>query len=296
MTETTASDFRGQSPERSEKAVGDAGSTETSAHDWVIIPAGPFVMGDNNLRKDGRPTASFPAHEVYVDNFRIARRPVSVSDFARFVDATSYRTTAELAGASWVWLGGEHDRQEPEKDLRWFEVAGASWRHPAGADSDVAAKAEHPVTHVSRTDCLEYCRWSGTRLPTEAEWEKAARGTDERLYPWGNTPPTASICNHSMNVGDTTAIGTYPEASGPFGLEDVAGNVWEWTSTGWHRYPFDKNKTRTIMTKHGARELGVIRGGSFFNDCDPGGVAATARVYSLLDYSSYDVGFRVCSS
>jgi formylglycine-generating enzyme required for sulfatase activity len=97
-----------------------------------------------------------------------------------------------------------------------------------------------------------------------------------------------------MNVGDTTPIGMYPEARGPFGLEDIAGNVWEWTSSGWHGYPFDESKARTIVTRLGRFELGVIRGGSFFNDCDPSGVAVTGRVYSLREYTSYDVGFRVC--
>jgi sulfatase modifying factor 1 len=282
MTETTMS---GERPS----------STATAPDHWVTIPGGPFIMGSDVVRADGQPLAATPAHTVHVDTFRIARRPVSVSDFARFVAETGYQTTAERAGRSWVWLGGE-DTTTPDQDHLWFDLHGASWQHPRGPDTSVADKADHPVTHVSRHDCLAYCEWSGTRLPTEAEWEKAARGTDGRTYAWGDTPPTPTVCNHSMFVGDTTPIGMYPEAAGPFGLDDIVGNVWEWTSTGWHRYPYDESKPiRTIVTKTGRVELGVVRGGSFYNNCDPRGIPVWVRVYSHPDYSSYDIGFRVCA-
>jgi formylglycine-generating enzyme len=263
-------------------------------HDWVTIPAGPFTMGVDAARRDGRPTVSSPAHTVHVDSFRIARGPVSVSEFARFVDATQYATTAERRGRSWVWVGGEDDIW-PGNDELWLELEGASWRHPRGPGSDLAGKESHPVTHMSHEDCLAYCDWSGTRLPTEAEWEKAARGTDGRRYTWGDDEPTPSIGNHSMIVGDTTPIGAYPEGAGPFGLHDVAGNVWEWTATVWHRYPYDESKRRAIVTREGRSELFVVRGGSFFNDCEPRGLVVTTRLYSLPEYSGYDVGFRVCA-
>jgi len=224
----------------------------------------------------------------------MARRPVSVADFAAFVDATSYVTAAEKAGRSWVWLGGE-TTTDPGQDHLWFEVEDACWKRPRGNGSDIAHKADHPVTHVNYWDCLEYCRWNSTRLPTEAEWEKAARGTDGRRYTWGDSPPTRSSCNHTMHVGDTTPIGAYPNARGPYGLDDAAGNVWEWTSSPWHRYPFGEGKPRTITTRLGRFELGVIRGGSFFGDCDPSGVLVTGRVYAMRDYTCYDLGFRACS-
>jgi len=263
---------------------------------WVTIPGGPFTMGADDVREDGKPLAAYPAHQVDVATFRIARHPVTVSDFARFVDETGYTTFAERAGRSWVWIGGE-DTTTPDQDHLWIQIDGTSWRHPRGPASDVADKADHPVTHVVLEDCLAYCDWSGTRLPTEAAWEKTARGTDARVYPWGNTPPTPTVCNHSMFTGDTTPVGRFPDAAGPYGVDDIVGNVWEWTSSGWHPYPFAEDRpARTITTRFGTFKLGVIRGASFYNNCSPGGCAAWVRVYSHPEYSCYDIGFRVCAA
>lgn len=250
-------------------------------------------MGANTTEPDGRSRPESPAHSVYVNAFEISVTPVSVGEFTRFVEATGYLTVAEQVGSSWVWRGDPRVRERGQDHL-WFQIEGASWAHPLGKDSDVSSKADHPVTHVSRDDCLAYCEWAGCRLPTEAEWEKSARGTDERMYTWGNDPPDSSMCNYNMNVGDTTAIGSYPKSVSPFGLQDAAGNVWEWMSTPWHAYPFGQNEPRTITTRNGTVELGVIRGGSFFNDFDDAGPLVYERVYGLPDYTSYDVGFRVC--
>lgn len=276
---------------KSENASAEAARSDN----WATIPGGSFIMGSDAIRSDGKPSASFPAHTIDIDTFRIARKPVSVRDFARFVDETSYVTTAERSGGSWVWVGGE-DITTPDQDHLWIQIDGASWRSPRGPGSDVTDKADHPVTHVSLADCLKYCAWSGTRLPTEAECEKAARGSDGRPYSWGDNAPTPSVCNHSMFVGDTTPIGAYPDAAGPFGLDDIVGNVWEWASTGWHLYPYDETKpVRTVVTKKGTVKLGVVRGGSFYNNCSPAGTGAWVRLYSHPEYSSYDIGFRVCA-
>jgi sulfatase modifying factor 1 len=275
---------------------GEATLTASPEFDWVSVPGGPFVMGADEWRADGKPLAAYPAHKVDVDPFRISRRPVSVSEFAQFVADTGYTTTAENQGASYVWLGGE-DITTPDQDDLWINVPGASWRAPRGPGSNVADKQDHPVTHLTLDDCREFCRWSGTRLPREAEWEKAARGTDARHYVWGDAPPTPEMCNHTMHVGDTTPIGSYPTAAGPYGVDDLAGNVWEWMGTRWHMYPYDENKPpRIVVTRVGRFEFGTVRGGSFFNNCDPRGIAAWVRVYSHPLYSSYDIGFRVCAT
>lgn len=271
-------------------------SPETLPSDyWVTVPGGPFTMGSDEKRKDGKYTASGPAHTIDVPEFRIARHPVTVRDWARFVAATGYETTAEKKGKSWVWIG-DPAVIVPDQDHLWKDIDGASWRTPRGADSTVDGKDDHPVTHVSFVDVNAYCEWSGTRLPNEAEWEKAARGTDAREYTWGDTDPTAEDCNHTMNVGDTTPVDAYPRAAGPYGTEDLAGNVWEIMSNGYHRYPFDENKqAKVIETREGRIELGVIRGGSFYNNCDPRGCKAWVRIYNLPDYSCHDMGFRVCA-
>lgn len=261
---------------------------------WVEIEAGPFTIGMDEL-KNGRHEPWSPAHVVEVDAFSIARTPVSVAEFARFVAETSYATTAEQVGHSWCWVGGKDD-ETPGQEHLWLKIDGASWKAPRGAGSDVSKKADHPVTHVSYTDALAYCVWSGARLPTEAEFEKAARGTDGRIYPWGNTQPSPDSCNHSMLVGDTTPIGAFPDAAGPHGLADIAGNVWEWSATAWHTYPYLSSEPRVVTTKAGSFELGVVRGGSFFNDCAPRWVSPVTRCYALRDYSCFDLGFRVCRS
>ena len=147
--------------------------------------------------------------------------PVTVAQFRMFVEATAYTTTAEARGSAWNWTG------------KWEEVKGANWAHPRGPDSDVKQKADHPVTCVSWHDAMAFCNWAGVRLPTEAEWEKAARGTDGRIWPWGNQKPNKELCNFNMDVGDTTAVGSYPKGASPYGVLDAAGNVWEWTSSLW---------------------------------------------------------------
>ncbi len=104
-----------------------------------------------------------------------------------------------------------------------------------GPQSDVRAKQDHPVTCVSWHDAVAFCTWAGVRLPTEAEWEKAASWAEGRklLYPWGNREPNIGVCNFKMTVGDTTPVDRYPDGKSPFGVLDMAGNVWEWTSSLW---------------------------------------------------------------
>lgn len=288
MSETTP-----HTPLRSISLDSESASVDRSP--WVTVEGGPFTMGADAVRRDGRPRSYAPAHTVHVDTFRIARRPVSVAEFAAFVEATSYKTVAERVGRSWVWIGSKPEDFFPGNDELWVEMEGATWRTPRGPGSGIDGKEDHPVTHVAYEDCLAYCRWSGTRMCTEAEWEKAARGTDARKYPWGNDPPTPEKCNYRMHVGDTTPIGQYPLASGPYGLDDIVGNVWEWTSTRWHRYPYSESKSRVIVTRSGRQELITMRGGSFFNDCGSIGLEAMSRIYSLTQYTGFDVGFRVCA-
>lgn len=183
--------------------------------EMVYVPAGEFLYGEDGQQ------LSLPAY--WID-----RTPVTQAEFARFVAATGYVTTAETAGTGCANLRGH-----------WEDIAGASWRNPGGPGAEFARflddpgdLAEHPVVQVSWEDAAAYARWAGKRLPSEQEWEKAARGTDGRAYPWGDQAPTPALCNFDRHAGRTTPVGSYsPQGDSPFGCADMSGNVWEWTAS-----------------------------------------------------------------
>jgi formylglycine-generating enzyme required for sulfatase activity len=243
----------------------------------VLIPAGPFIMGSTEaeveelIRRyqdaDRRLLErELPQHTVHLPAYRIGKTPVTNAQFAVFVEATSYRTTAEEEGWGFHW---------PDKIAK---VEGADWRHPAGPGSQIDDKMDHPVVQVSWHDAVVYCAWLAEstgkpyRLQTEAEWEKAARGTDGRRWPWGDEW-NPEFCNCERRVGDTTPVGKYsPVGDSPFGCVDMIGNVWEWTSTTigskepWPSrfvYPYRPDDGREDMSLLTRR---VGRGGSWTND------------------------------
>ncbi|MCB0159906.1 MAG: SUMF1/EgtB/PvdO family nonheme iron enzyme, partial [Caldilineaceae bacterium] len=219
--------------------------------DWVTIPAGAFLMGSDKERDGDAYGDELPQRSVYVSEYAIARVPVTVAQFDRFVQATGYRTTAETEGSAYVYAAGK---------CEW--VNGANWAHPRGPDSDVRNKQDHPVTCVSWDDAVAFCTWAGVRLPTEAEWEKAARGTDGRIYPWGDEPPTAQRCNFAMNVKDTTPVGAYRDGASLYGLLDCAGNVWEWTAD-WFDAAYYKNAPDRDPLGPDLGSARTLRGGSW---------------------------------
>ena len=202
------------------------------AFDWVEVPAGPFLMGSDKRKDDQAFDDELPQHTMTLPAYRMARVPVTNAQYRAFVQATSHQPPRH-------WGGG----QIPE------------------------GKEQHPVVYVSFRDAVAFCEWASTatgtavRLPSEAEWEKAARGTDGRIYPWGDAKPTNELCNFGGNVGDTTPVGAYPKGASPYGLLDMAGNVWERTSTKWvgnyeNYQPDDSLKGDASRT---------VRGGSFYN-------------------------------
>jgi formylglycine-generating enzyme len=251
--------------------------------DMVLIPAGTVQIGDDAGPPDERPAFLYTARPFLMD-----RTPVTVAQFAVFVQDTGYRSDAERYGAAGVF---------DEEQGGWVAVDGADWRHPRGA-AKVASRADHPVTQVSWFDAEAFCRAYGLRLPTELEWERAARmgqTPDGHVFRFGD--PIELSGRYRLNawqgvfpLHDTGAdgyVGTSPVGAfgtAPSGLTDMAGNVWEWTASWYEPYG--------SPGKHELRER-VARGGSFLcsaSFCE--GYRASARNHSTPDTSLENIGFR----
>ena len=268
--------FRGGVADRTLTAAWTSYEPARSSGSMVFIAANNFRMGSD--ADEGEPgDGEAPSRIVTLSDFLMDRCVVTNSDFARFVSATRYVTLAEELNTSFVFAGLLADNFPPTRGVAeapwWREVTGACWHRPEGPHSNIDARADHPVVHVSWFDARAYCEWAGKRLPTEAEWECAARGglVDKR-YAWGDqlTPQGEHRCNiwqgrfPALNTQADGHYGTAPVASfaaNDFGLHDVCGNVWEWCAD-W----FDDRFAATPLSNPQGPRIGVrrvIRGGSF---------------------------------
>ncbi|GAA3517282.1 formylglycine-generating enzyme family protein [Actinocatenispora rupis] len=277
----------------------------------VALPGGAFRMGSDD--PDGFPDdAEGPVREVTVSPFRIASTAVTNAQFARFVKETGYRTEAETFGWSYVFhllVPAALRRAAPPAPAAvpwWLGITGAYWRAPEGPGSDITARQNHPVVHVSHNDALAYCAWAGVRLPTEAEWEYAARGgLDQARFPWGDelTPRGQHRCNvwqgdfPTRNTEADGFLGTAPVKSfrpNGFGLYNVAGNVWEWCAD---RFGGDHlSRPLTDPTGPPDGDSRVLKGGSYLchhSYCNRYRVGARSR--NTPDSSSGNTGFRVAA-
>ena len=277
---------------------------------FVDLPSGSFRMGDDSVWAypgDGEG----PVHDVALDGFRIDRYAVSNDAFARFVDATGWVTDAERYGWSFVFAGLLPDDFPETRAVVgaewWRQVDGASWHHPEGPHSDLEGRADHPVVQVSWQDAVAYCRWTGTRLPTEAEWECAARGGRVgAAFPWGDDLEPGG--EHRMNVfqgkfpGDNTGADGY-RATAPVdafppndsGLHNVTGNVWEWCSDWLGLDYYTRSESRNPAGP-ATGERRVQRGGSYLchiSYCRR--YRVSARYGSEPDSSTGNLGFRVAA-
>lgn len=278
-----------------------------STDGMVLLDGGEFLMGTDD--REGFPAdGEGPIRRVTVRPFYIDRCAVSGEQFAAFAKAAGYRTEAERDGWSFVFGGLLPDDFPDTRGVAaapwWRQVEGADWRHPIGPQSSLDGLMDHPVTHVSWSDAQEFCAWAGKRLPTEAEWEYAARGgLEQRRFPWGDelTPEGAHLCNiwqgtfPSHNTVDDGYFGTAPVAAFPpnaFGLYNVSGNVWEWCSD-WFSPTFHVDGSTVDPAGPPDGQAKVMRGGSYLchrSYCNRYRVAA--RSSNTPDSVTGNTGFR----
>ena len=217
-----------------------------------LVPAGEFTMGSTTGDSDERPT-----HQVYLDAFSIDRYEVSVRQYAAFLQET----------------GGDSPSD-------WKAMNQPSYQ-------------KRPVSNVDWADAAAYCKWAGKRLPTEAEWEKAARGTDGRLYSWGNKAPTPHHANYGQTGssihGTLAPVGSFENGKSPYGLYDMAGNVWEWVSD-WYDHDYYKDSPSQNPTGPSSGESKVLRGGSW--DSGSQQLRSTLRYFHRSGHHHKNYGFR----
>ncbi len=301
----------------------DSRQAPEKTKEMVLIPGGTFWMGSDTGPADTR-----PEHQVEIDAFWMDQYEVTNEQFARFVQSTGFITTAErtptahdlpgvpaeqLLAGSLVFTPPRTNDPSLDQPLSWWQfVAGANWRHPNGPDSKIEDRAKHPVVHVSWDDAIAYCKWAGKRLPTEAEWEYAARGgLDRKEYVWGDEQQP--LGRHAANIWQgrfphentkedgfvaTAPVGSFP-ANG-YGLYDVAGNVWEWCAD-WYRPDYYAHSSAANPLgpdssydpdEPGARKR-VERGGSYLcTDVYCGSFRPVRRMKTSPDTSLCHTGFR----
>ncbi len=252
--------------------AGDVRLDPVAGKEMVFVPAGEFLMGP---AKGPEGADDHPERRVYLDSFWIDKAPVTNAEYRRFTNATGYPL-------------------------------------PKYADDPEYNQPDHPVVGVSWEDAIAYARWSNKRLPTDAEWEKAARGMDGRTYPWGNawdvsSNPRANFADRNASVypwadrnaddrcARTSAVGSFPQGASPYGCLDMAGNVWEWCAD-WYDTPHHASASASTRNPEGppTGTLRVLRGGAWNGTREH--LQTTYRVCHEPSYRAPNFGFRCVSS
>ena len=269
----------------------------------ILIPAGEVLMGSGLFESIVLENSRFftfpnqrPKHKVYLDAYWIDQTEVTVGMFRKFAEFTGYRTTAEREGWGRPWAPGP-------KEAEWPETPGVDWLHPQGPES--TAEDNHPVVQVSWEDAAAYCDWVGGRLPTEAQWEKAARGPDGGRFPWGDEfdGTYLNYCDGRCPVerwrdvtyddgySRTAPVGSYPDNASPYGILDMAGNVWEWVFD-WYDPEYYRRAPYLNPTGPATGEMRTQRGGSWYDGEPHGWVNCLVRHQNPPTDRYEDVGFR----
>jgi formylglycine-generating enzyme len=266
--------------------IGDSRVNQHDGAEMVYVPAGAFLMGSDGYDADE------PQHRVFLDAYWIYKYPVTNDQFSAFIADTGYKTSGENFGWGWIFEGS---------GVR--KANGAYWAAPEGIGSTIAGLGAHPVVQISYSDADTYCKWAGGRLPTEAEWEKAARGETGNTFPWGDGPVTdlrANYCdrncpcdwadrNQDDGFARTSPVGYYQDGASLYGAMDMAGNIWEWVSD-WYKsnYYHQSPEENPLGPSYG--DYRVIRGGSWVSQAKY--LRSSYRYYSDPDDTSNDHGFR----
>lgn len=239
----------------------------------LLVPAGEFWRGSTEGEID-----ELPPKKIALESFYLAKTEVTFAQFAKFVSESGYVTDAEKRGFA-------HVIEKSGSDRKWVKTIGANWRNPNG--DGVIPPANHPVRQVSLEDCRQYCSWANLRLPSELEWEKAARGTNGLQYPWGNQWDKARLVRQGL---DPQEVGSVPLGASPYGQLDMAGNVREWTDTSYQAYAEGIDIVRDESRYS-------IRGGSFAESSPPAKMAVRGsfRFNSKMGLANDLTGFRVAS-
>lgn len=315
-------------------ALAIAASGDTTNKGMVYIAGGSFSMGADNQQAD---KDEYPKHEVTLAGFWIDKTEVTNAEFQKFVNATGYITTAEkkpdweemkktlppgtpkpspdeLVAASLVFRQTQQPVDLNDYNQWWDWVPGANWRHPEGPGSSIIGRENYPVVQVSWYDAMAYCKWAGKQLPTEAQWEFAARGgLSNHIYPWGNEHVNAGKAKtnswegtfpyyNEKKDGFVRSAPVHSYSPNGYGLYDMAGNVWEWCSD-WYNYDYYKTIKGISIDPKGPQKSfdpaeplmakRSLRGGSFLcNDSYCSGYRVSRRMKSTPDTGLEHTGFR----
>lgn len=230
----------------------DIGSTMLGKDGMTMlyVPAGEFIMGSD---QDPEP------HQVYLDAFWIDKTEVTNALYSKCVGENACKPPIRLVSNTRDSYYGNHE----------FD--------------------DYPVLQVNWFMAVEYCNWAGRNLPTEAQWEKAARGTDERMYPWGNEPPNHTLLNYTKEFRDTTPVGTYPDGASPYGALDMAGNAWEWVAD-WGNATYYSASPVSNPLGPDTGTMRIVRGGTWNHGSDA--VRSAYRILGTPESGDYYTGFR----